>query len=97
MKSLYFFLQSCILISDQFNKDLIMLDKSNATNTSLKDRFKNSDKDIRIPRNKKLENELLFFSLLSKQMRENPSKENLKALKIADEKINEMISSISPN
>ncbi|WP_058500371.1 hypothetical protein [Legionella gratiana] len=74
-----------------------MLDKSNATNTSLKDRFKNSDKDIRIPRNKKLENELLFFSLLSKQMRENPSKENLKALKIADEKINEMISSISPN
>ncbi|WP_058533823.1 hypothetical protein [Legionella saoudiensis] len=71
-----------------------MFDKNNP-NMSPKDKFENSDKDTRIPRNKQMEKELLFFSALSRQMRENPSKENLNALKKSDEKINEMISSIS--
>ncbi|AUH73434.1 hypothetical protein [Legionella sainthelensi] len=67
-----------------------MLDKNNANKFSLKDQFKYLDQNIRIQRDKKLENELLFFSTLSKQMRENPSKEALEVLQQADEKINEM-------
>lgn len=72
-----------------------MIDKSQAINMTLKNKIKHSDKEIRIPRNQKLENELMFFSILSKQMRENPTKENLDALKKSDEKINEMISTIA--
>ncbi|KTC82112.1 hypothetical protein [Legionella cincinnatiensis] len=68
-----------------------MFNKDEANKWPLKDKYKYLNEHIEITRNKEMENEMLFFSTLSKKMREHPSKENLEALKKSDEKINEMI------
>ncbi|HIG0327257.1 TPA: hypothetical protein ACX87D_001128 [Legionella pneumophila] len=48
--------------------------------------------ETRISRNPAMEREMLFFSTLSKRMRENPTQGNLEALIQSDENITEMVS-----
>ncbi|HAT1659738.1 TPA: hypothetical protein RG395_002376 [Legionella pneumophila] len=48
--------------------------------------------ETRISRNPAMEREMLFFSTLSKRMRENPTQSNFEALTQSDETITEMVS-----